>query len=390
LDNIDKFLLLKKILIDFRKQNKIKIFSKSCLKRTFANNLLFLFDKFIDTKTSPEDLKNSIYKAKEKNTKFMIYDIYIIFNEYIEIIKKNKFYLDFIEDYFSEKIKESKIFKNSLIFIDEFDEFKNTDIKTICKLLKVVDKIYLSTKINIDSNINYSKLKDNDLFEKYLNIDKIKEIAFRAKELKFKEKIKFLEKVYDKKRIDFYLGNFNFCDFSKKIYENEKKGIYLYNLDGDFDNEIIRASDNIIKLLKNKIKPNNITVNLSNRYNYLNSLKKIFDKKDIKYFVQEKDFLNKYPITNILEKDFTKFGITQNKINITQICRYAFKSLEKSSIDIRVKNKFCEIIYKIHNIFYDQKIKKKDFISLLNQTSTKIYFVDNVKFTDQILVKYFM
>ena len=106
----------------------------------------------------PETLQNNV--IEDEYTHLKVQDMYILYNAYQEKISKN--YIDENDDLsiLSDNLDKVDIFKNTLIYIDEFMGFTPQEIKVFEKLIMQARKVTVS----ICANNLEIKNKENDIF----------------------------------------------------------------------------------------------------------------------------------------------------------------------------------------------------------------------------------
>jgi len=239
------------------------------------------FDKVLNT-----DFQDEYMKLK-------LEDIGVIYNAYESSIKEN-----FIDENDSisilrENLKNTNMFRDSLIYIDDFAGFTSQEFGVFEELLKVCREMTVTVCMD---DLNKQNTLENDIF--YFNkkfARKLLEIAedqsaeinkINLKELhRFKsEELKYLE------------GKLS-GEISRK-YERNIKDIELFLANNSYS-EMEFVAKKILHLVKeNDIKYNEIGIVTKNIDGYLEDAKAVFNKYEIPLFVDSKKELNQ----NILIK----------------------------------------------------------------------------------------
>lgn len=236
-----------------------------------------------------DDLKN--IKTEDAYTNLKIKDIELLYEKYEEKIKNN--FLD-ENDSLSvlvDLLDETKMFDNTLIFIDEFLGFTGQEYKIFDKLIKKAKEITVAIpannleKENIETDIFYFNKKYAnkliDIAEK--NNIEVKKKCLLENYRNKNEELKFLEK-------NLYL--------SSKKYLSEVENINLFLAANPYT-EI----ENVAKTIHNLVKKcgysyNQIGIISEEIEKFSEDIKSIFAKYNIPLFVDEKKELNQ----NILIK----------------------------------------------------------------------------------------
>ena len=160
IDKYGRHILLAKILSD--EKDNLEAFRGMNQRSSFiemANNLISEMKQF---NTSPDELMKVIGDVEQDSILHRkLTDIHKIYTKYEELIEGK--YTD-TEDYldlFASKIKESKMVRNSVIWIDGFDYFTPKTLKIIEHLMAAVIDIH----IVMTSEDDHSKSRDRELFE---------------------------------------------------------------------------------------------------------------------------------------------------------------------------------------------------------------------------------
>ena len=238
--------------------------------------------------------ENALFDLKISDTYTMtkLDDIKLIYKKYNEKVSQNFIDENDTLNIISEKIKDSEMFENALIYIDDFMGFTPQEYKVFEELLKKSESITVS----ISTDCLDKGEKESDIF--YFNkifADKLIKIAKRnSKKIELikcdknyrlqNEELKFLENAL--------------CSQKFMQYKNENENINLFLANNPYS-EIEYIAIEILNLVKKQgYKYNEIAVIAGNLDEYALDSKVIFDKYDIPIFIDEKKDLNQ----NILVK----------------------------------------------------------------------------------------
>lgn len=264
-----------------KEEKNLKYLGKSDKNVDIVINMITELKKHNITEEKLESIDVS-----DKYLSLKLEDIKLIYKKYNEKIFENFVDENDILGIISEKIKYSKMFENSLIYIDDFIGFTPQEYMVFEELLKKAKNITIA--ISADS-LQVGE-KDVDLF--YFNkifANKLAQIAKRnSREIKYdfceenlrikSKELKFLENVFSSNK------------FSSYKEKNENIKIFLAN---NSYSEMEYIAGEILKLVKNDgYKYNEIAIITNNLEEYALDSKVIFEKYDIPIFIDEKKDLN--------------------------------------------------------------------------------------------------
>lgn len=238
---------------------------------------------------SVEELEEAKNNAENKYLKCKMEDMFLVYNEFQNIIIDK-----FIDEtdrlsMLANKIDETEEFNNSLIYIDEFVGFTKQEYDIIRKLLKVAKMV--SITICAD-NLEEIKNPDTDIF--YSNKQTAQKIISLAKD----EKIKIENEIkIDSKNARFKVEELkhieeNLYNIPLKKYKKDVENVKLFLANNPYS-EIEHLAIQIVKLVRNeKYRYKDISIITKNLDTYSNLCKAIFHKYDIPIFIDEKKDLN--------------------------------------------------------------------------------------------------
>ena len=192
---------------------------------------------------TPDKLKDVLGKTDDEYLKSKLEDINFIYDKFQNYIDEK--FLDENDSltYLSENIKNTSIFNNSIIFIDEFAGFTPQEYKVIEELLKVAKEINMTI---CTDKIDENNLQDNsDIFyTNKITVNKLMEIANKNNiEI---PKIIYLDKKYRFKSEELnYLEENIYSNIYKK-YEKKPENIKLFLAKNPYS-EIEYIANEIIK-----------------------------------------------------------------------------------------------------------------------------------------------
>ena len=281
-------------------------------------------------------------------------EINLIYKIYEENIKKKFIDEEDILTKLAEKIPESKMFDNSIVYIDEFAGFTKQEYNIVEKILEKAKQVNITICAdNLEENTN----KESDIF--YFNKQFAKLLTDCGQNVdKKQEKSILLKNKYRFKNIELKHLEENIYNNSYNIFKNEPKNIKLFLASSPYT-EIEKIAQEINKLVREeKYKYNEIAIITKNIENINNIAKAIFSKYNIPIFIDEKseiteNILIKY-ILSILEIYTTNWS--------TEAVFNYIKSdfLEINKNDIYKLEKYCQKMGINRNKWYKNNWKENE------------------------------
>ena len=281
-------------------------------------------------------------------------EINLIYKIYEENIKNKFIDEEDILTKLAEKIPESKMFDNSIVYIDEFAGFTKQEYNIVEKILEKAKQVNITICAdNLEENTN----KESDIF--YFNKQFAKLLTDCGQNVdKKQEKSILLKNKYRFKNIELKHLEENIYNNSYNIFKNEPKNIKLFLASSPYT-EIEKIAQEINKLVREeKYKYNEIAIITKNIENINNIAKAIFSKYNIPIFIDEKseiteNILIKY-ILSILEIYTTNWS--------TEAVFNYIKSdfLEINKKDIYKLEKYCQKMGINRNKWYKNNWKENE------------------------------
>lgn len=298
------------------------------------------------------DEENKKIENPELNQK--LNEINLIYKIYEENIKNKFIDEEDILTKLAEKIPESKMFDNSIVYIDEFAGFTKQEYNIVEKILEKAKQVNITICAdNLEENTN----KESDIF--YFNKQFAKLLTDCGQNVdKKQEKSILLKNKYRFKNIELKHLEENIYNNSYNIFKNEPKNIKLFLASSPYT-EIEKIAQEINKLVREeKYKYNEIAIITKNIENINNIAKAIFSKYNIPIFIDEKseiteNILIKY-ILSILEIYTTNWS--------TEAVFNYIKSdfLEINKKDIYKLEKYCQKMGINRNKWYKNNWKENE------------------------------
>lgn len=283
---------------------------------------------------SAEKLKQEMDKQEDIYLKNKLKDMCKIYEGFEEQLSGK--YIDETDllTILAENIECTDMFKNLLIYIDEFAGFTSQEYEIIKKLIKIAKQVTIT--ICTDELHDY-KNPDTDIF--YSNQNTVNKLLEVAKDCDVKvEEIK-LENTYRFKNKELKYLEQNLYNNRASKYQDKVENIQLFLAKNQFS-EIEEVAKNILKLVRdNGYRYRDISIITKNISTYSSLARAIFNKYDIPIFIDEnRDLSQNILIQYILAilEIFIKNWAHETMFNYIKI---GFSGLEED--DIFKLEKYC-------------------------------------------------
>ena len=239
-------------------------------------------------KQSTKDIENRYLQEKLK-------DIIIIYEKH-----QNKLKGKYIEEndrleILANQLEQTEMFKDSIIYIDEFTGFTKQEYKIMEQLLKIAKQVSITITTN---NLDMQTYMENDLF--YSNKQTADKLLYVARKNEIKcEKTVFLEETYRFKATELKHLEENLEKIPYKSYKEKAENVLLFLAKNPYS-EVEHVAKEIYKLVKQKqYRFKDIVVMSKDIESYGSLCKAIFKGYDIPVFLDEKKELS--------QNEFAKF-----------------------------------------------------------------------------------
>ena len=278
-----KAMLIYSILLN--NKNKLKFLGKSEQNIEVVETAITEFKKH---NVTLENLKNVMNNEEDRYLQEKLKDLCYMYEKFEEKIQNEYVDENDVLTILSENLTKTDMFKDCLIYIDEFTGFTNQEYKIIERLLKQAKQITVTvTTDNLDMGTN----QDTDIF--YSNKQTADKLLFLSRKNDVVcEKTVFLENTYRFKNEELKHVEENIYQIPYKVYENNVKNINLL-LASNAYSEIENVAKEITKLVKNEnYRYREISVISKNLETYSGLVKAIFNNYNIPVFIDEKKNLS--------------------------------------------------------------------------------------------------
>ncbi len=312
-------------------------------------------------------IESVINGAEDEYLKIKLLDIKKILDEYTKRISMSFIDETDLLEILIDRVEESHMFDDTLIYVDEFMGFTLEEYKVLEKLLKVARMVTLTISTDDLENLN-----DTDIF--YFNNITAKRITDIAKNNDIKiDKNVYLEKNKRTNKQDLIFLEENLYGKALKVYDKECSSLEIFMAKNPYT-ELQYVAEKILNLVKNEnARFRDIGIITKEIDSYSFDAEVIFNQYNIPLFIDEKKDVN----NNILMIYFTSLF---NILNKNWSYESVFSFIKSGLLDIEDKD-----IYEIENYVIKWGIKglkkyknpfeyeaKNDLQERVNKTREKI------------------
>lgn len=403
-NDITKIILMYKVISELKEKKALLFFNKQSDSIYFIEEILDLINDFRHANIKSDFFSSKIQFVNEKISE-KAQDISLIYS-YYEKKLSDYGYRDGLTDISKSAEISSKVdfFKNSIVFIDEFDSFSKDELELIKNIIFQSEDIYISMcteKITKKDNSLFSEINKSYYTLKNIAYEYNKETRI---EIHLKEPKRFISKDIQHLSLNLFKTTYEKQGESKNISIIESKDLYQ---EADFVCATIR------EMVRKGYKWSDFAVISRQLSDYESIFESTMDRYNIPYFSDsQKSIMHTAPvlmITSLLEitsankiesEKIFKYIKTQcveiEQIEISLIENYCYKWnvdgdmwLSTFNVDDN-ENKMDELRQKIINPI--QKFKKNCENKPVSCICENIYnFLDNshIKFKIDELMNYF-
>ena len=275
-----------------------------------------------------EKLINSLEKIDNISLKEKIKEISAIYEQY-EANLQNK-YID-EEDILTKlynKLPESKIFDNAIVYFDEFAGFTKQEYNIFTEILKKAKQVNV---IICADNLDENTVKENDIF--YFNKQFAKLLTECGQIVnKKQENPIFFNTKYRFKNNELNHLEENIYNYQYNKYDGENKNIELFIANNPYT-EIEHVAQKITKLImEGKYKYNDIAIITKNIENINSIVKAIFSKYNIPVFIDEKSEITENILIKYILSILEIFTTNWSSESVFNYIKSGFLNLDKNEI----------------------------------------------------------
>lgn len=236
---------------------------------------------------SVEQLKQEIENQEDIYLKNKLQDLNVVYSGFEEQLAGK--YIDETDllTILAENIDKTDMFKDAVIYIDEFAGFTSQEYHIIEKLIQIAKQVTITI---CTDGLHEIKNPDTDIFySNEVTVTKLLEVAQNC-DVKIEE-IK-LEETYRFKNSELKHLEKNLYENKPQKYNSQIKNIQLFLAKNQYS-EIEEVAKNVLKLVRDEeYRYRDISIITKNIATYSSLARAIFDKYDIPIFIDENRDLN--------------------------------------------------------------------------------------------------
>lgn len=231
-----------------------------------------------------ENLEKVVNQEEDNYLKAKLEDMNILYKSFEDRIQNKYIDENDLLTMLNMQIKKCDMFKNTIIYIDEFAGFTTQEYKIIEQLLSIAKEVTITV---CSDDITNSNKPDSDIF--YSNKQTVSKLISIAKDNGLLiEKSVFLEDTHRFKSKELKHLEKNIYDMPYNIYKDEIQDIKLFLASNPYS-ELEYVANQITMLVRNeKYRYRDIGIITKNKDLYSGLAKAIFAKYEIPVFIDEK------------------------------------------------------------------------------------------------------
>lgn len=283
---------------------------------------------------SVEQLKQEIENQEDIYLKNKLQDLNVVYNGFEEQLAGK--YIDETDllTILAENIDKTDMFKDAVIYIDEFAGFTSQEYHIIEKLIQIAKQVTITI---CTDGLHEIKNPDTDIFySNEVTVTKLLEVAQNC-DVKIEE-IK-LEETYRFKNSELKHLEKNLYENKPQKYNSQIKNIQLFLAKNQYS-EIEEVARNVLKLVRDEgYRYRDISIITKNIATYSSLARAIFDKYDIPIFIDENRDLNQNVVIQYILAILEIFIKNWSYEAVFNYIKTGFSNIEED--DIFKLEKYC-------------------------------------------------
>lgn len=283
---------------------------------------------------SVEQLKQEIENQEDIYLKNKLQDLNVVYNGFEEQLAGK--YIDETDllTILAENIDKTDMFKDAVIYIDEFAGFTSQEYHIIEKLIQIAKQVTITI---CTDGLHEIKNPDTDIFySNEVTVTKLLEVAQNC-DVKIEE-IK-LEETYRFKNSELKHLEKNLYENKPQKYNSQIKNIQLFLAKNQYS-EIEEVARNVLKLVRDRgYRYRDISIITKNIATYSSLARAIFDKYDIPIFIDENRDLNQNVVIQYILAILEIFIKNWSYEAVFNYIKTGFSNIEED--DIFKLEKYC-------------------------------------------------
>ena len=283
---------------------------------------------------SVEQLKQEIENQEDIYLKNKLQDLNVVYSGFEEQLAGK--YIDETDllTILAENIDKTDMFKDAVIYIDEFAGFTSQEYHIIEKLIQIAKQVTITI---CTDGLHEIKNPDTDIFySNEVTVTKLLEVAQNC-DVKIEE-IK-LEETYRFKNSELKHLEKNLYENKPQKYNSQIKNIQLFLAKNQYS-EIEEVARNVLKLVRDEgYRYRDISIITKNIATYSSLARAIFDKYDIPIFIDENRDLNQNVVIQYILAILEIFIKNWSYEAVFNYIKTGFSNIEED--DIFKLEKYC-------------------------------------------------
>ena len=283
---------------------------------------------------SVEQLKQEIENQEDIYLKNKLQDLNVVYSGFEEQLAGK--YIDETDllTILAENIDKTDMFKDAVIYIDEFAGFTSQEYHIIKKLIQIAKQVTITI---CTDGLHEIKNPDTDIFySNEVTVTKLLEVAQNC-DVKIEE-IK-LEETYRFKNSELKHLEKNLYENKPQKYNSQIKNIQLFLAKNQYS-EIEEVARNVLKLVRDEgYRYRDISIITKNIATYSSLARAIFDKYDIPTFIDENRDLNQNVVIQYILAILEIFIKNWSYEAVFNYIKTGFSNIEED--DIFKLEKYC-------------------------------------------------
>ena len=273
-------------------------------------------------------LQEQIAKTENEYLKLKLNDINQIYLQYQNVLAENYIDEEDILTILGNKIKYSKMFDNSIVYIDEFSGFTNQEYIIIEEILKKAEKVNITI---CTDTLKKDAKPEEDVF--YLNKKVVEKLLEHCKKAKSNmDEVVELKDNFRFKNKELEILEKNIYETKNQIYNKNNEHIHLKLCSNPYS-EIEEIASTIIKLIKEKnIRFKDISILTKNIEDYRPIVSAVFPKYDIPVFIDNKKEVSENILVKYVLAIFEVFAKNFSSDAMWSYIKTGFLDIEKQQI----------------------------------------------------------
>ena len=303
---------------------------------------------------SIEHLRDVMENTNDVYLQSKLNDVYRMYAQFEAHIQNRYIDEDDVLSVLANKLQYTDMFKDSVVYIDEFVGFTVQEYEVIRYLMRVAKQVNITI---CSDSLNKSVNPDKDIF--YHNKDTANKLIEMAKnENVVIEEPVCLEEKYRFKQMDLKFLEENIYKVKYDRYIKEPENIKLFLAKNQFS-EIEKVATQIVKLARDEgYRYNDISVIVPSIEVYSSLCKAIFEKYEIPVFIDEKKELNQNILVKYILAIIEVFSKNWSYEAMFNYIKNGFSQLQPE--DIFILENYC-VKYGIKaNMWYKHEWKMAD------------------------------